>query len=187
MATEPRRGFVPARRYNEDFVRNMQAAASTNQGIAVGDAVTIINGVVSPASAGQDPTYAGYGVVLRCYSTANRPFTQQTVKFIASGGVGRVDVLIDPDMSYIVRCETSVGPSNIGKNVVIDTSAVQPSLGISGQALTIPASASQNDLFKIINLSPYGELSGKDTGGEAGNGVEVKWNRHFLHASTVGQ
>lgn len=180
-----RNGFIPSRQIVPDAVRNLPAAASTNQSIAKGDAVALVNGVIVPATAGQDPGLPGYGVVLACYTTANRPFTFNTTKMIASAGVGRVDVLFDPNQTYYVQCVASVGPSNIGKNCTIDVSASNALTGISGMAVTIPASSSINDLFKIINIGPFDELGGKETGGGTNNGVEVKWNRHLLHAATA--
>lgn len=182
-----RLGFTPSRQPVPDWVRNLPAAASTNQSIAKGDAVAYLNGVIVPCTAGQEPGLQGYGVVLACYTTAGRPFTFSTTKLIASAGVGRVDVCFDPNQTYYVQCAVSAGPSNMGKNVVIDVSASNPTTGLSGQSVTIPASASVNDLFKIINISPFEELGGKETGGGVNNGVEVKWNRHLLHAPTAGQ
>lgn len=183
----PRQGFTPVRDPSIGFVRNLPAAASTNQSIAKGDAVAYLNGVIVPCTAGQDPGLAGYGVVLAVYTTANRPLTFNNTKIIASAGVGRVDVCYDPDQTYYVQCVASAGPTNMGKNVVIDVSASNSLTGISGMSVTIPASASINDLFKVINIGPFDELSGKETGGGTNNGVEVKWNRHLLHAATAGQ
>tara|TARA_R110000868_G_scaffold234425_1_gene488114 strand:+ start:1156 stop:1716 length:561 start_codon:yes stop_codon:yes gene_type:complete len=181
-------GLTPSRQPVADWIRNLPAAANTNgagQTIAKGDAVAYVNGVIVPASAGQDPTHPGFGVVLAVYTTANRPFTFQTNKIIVSGAVGRVDVCFDPNQTYIVRCDTSAGPSNLGKNAVLAVSAANAVTGISGHSVNIPASSSINDLFKIINISPFDELAGKGTGGGANNGVEVKWNRHLLHAATA--
>lgn len=180
-----RNGFIPSRQLVIDPVRRMNAAASTSQSIAKGDAVSLVNGVVVPATAGQDPGLAGYGVVLACYTTAGRPFTFLDSKIIASGGVGTVDVVFDPNQTFYVQCVTSVGPSNIGKNCIIDVSASNSRTGISGMAVSIPASASINDPFKIINIGPFDTLGGMNTGGGTNNGVEVRWNRHFLHAATA--
>lgn len=185
--TAPRNGFTPSRDIDRGFVRNLPAAASTNQSIAKGDAVAYLNGVIVPCSAGQDPGLKGYGVVLAVYTTANRPFTSLTNKIIVSGGVGRVDVCYDPNQTYFVQCVTSAGPSNMGKNVTIDVSGANALTGISGMSVSIPASASANDLFKIINISPYEELGGKETGGGTNNGVEVVWNNHFMRGPVAGQ
>lgn len=183
----PRQGFSPSRDLTPGFVRNLPAQASTNQSIAKGDAVAYLNGIIVPCTAGQDPGLYGYGVVLAVYTTANRPTTFNNTKIIASAGVGRVDVCWDPDQTYYVQCIASAGPSNMGKNVTIDVSASNALTGISGMSVTIPASASINDLFKIINISPFDELSGKETGGGTNNGVEVTWNRHFLRSAIAGQ
>jgi hypothetical protein len=181
------RGFTPSRDPAVGTVRNYPAAASSNQSIAKGDAVALLNGTIVPCTAGQDPTLRGIGVVLAVYTTANRPLTNQTTKIIASAGVGRVDVCIDPWQTYYVQCETSVGLSNIGKNVVLAVSAANATTGLSGEFLQIPASASQNDLFKIVNYGPFDELSGKESGGAVNNGVEVIWNYHAFKATTPGQ
>lgn len=182
-------GFTPSREPVPDWIRNLPAAASTNRPIAKGDAVAYLNGIIVPCTSGQDPALMGYGIVLAVYTTANRPLTFLSPKFIASAGVGRVDVCFDPNQTYYVQCVTSAGPSNMGKNVAIDdtTAVANPVTGLSGQAVTIPASASTKDLFKIINISPFDELGGKETGGGPKQGVEVKWNFHALHAPTAGQ
>lgn len=186
--TWPRNGFTPVTRSdNSEYVRNYPAQASTNQTIGVGDAVAYVNGVIVPCTAGQDPGLRGYGIVLGVYTTANRPLTQQVNKCIVSGGVGRVDVCYDPNAEYVVRCETSVGPSNLGHNVTLVCSGQNANLTQGSMSVNIPASASLNDLFRIVSISPFGELSGKDTGGGAGNGVVVRWNFHTLHASVAGQ
>lgn len=182
-----RQGFIPARTIDQNKVRNLPAQASTNQSIAKGDAVAYLNGVIVPCTAGQDPALRGYGVVMACYTTANRPFTWQNTKIIASGGVGRVDVCFDPEQTYYVQCVASAGPSNMGKNVTLDVSAANSLTGMSGQSVNIPASASLNDLFKIINIGAFDELSGKESGAGPNNGVEVAWNFHFLRASVAGQ
>lgn len=181
-----RNGFIPVR-WPTQYVQNFAAAASTNQSIAKGDAVAYLNGIIVPATAGQDPGLKGFGIVLACYTTANRPFTFNNTKLIASAGVGRVDVCFDPMQEYYVQCTTSAGPSNMGKNVVIDVSASNAQTGISGMGVSIPVSASVGDLFKIISIGPFDELGGKDTGGGTNNGVIVVWNNHALKAGTAGQ
>lgn len=188
-----RNGFIPSREPVPDWIRNVQVSAGGNQTISKGDAVAMVNGICVPCTAGQDPGQYGFGVVLAVYTTANRPLTFNTTKYIASGMPGRADVCYDPNQTYYVQCVTSVGNSNMGKNCVIDASAANSLTGLSGMSVDIPASASVNDLFKIITIGPFDELGGKaGVGGSAGgggpnNGVEVKWNRHFLHAPTANQ
>lgn len=194
FTTWPRSGFTLARRGDdaEQMTRNYPAQASTNQTISIGDAVTIVNGVVVPATAGQDPAQAGFGIVLNVYTTANRPLTQFANKYIASAGVGRVDVLYDPFMAeYVVRCETSVGPSNINHNVTLVASGANSGgLAQSIQSVTIPASASINDLFRIVRMATFNDIVGingfNDIGG-AGQPVIVRWNNHTFKAGTAGQ
>jgi hypothetical protein len=186
-------GFTPSRQPVPDWIRNYPCSAGGGQTIAKGDAVCLVNGIIVRATAAQDPGQIGAGVVVAVYTTANRPLTFQTTKYITSAQPGRCDVIIDPNQTYYVQCVTSVGPSNIGFNCVIEQSAANSLTGLSGQSVDIPASASINDLFKIINICPFDELGGKmginggAGGGGPNNGVEVKWNNHFLHAATKGQ
>ena len=74
-------------------------------------------------------------------------------------------------------------------NSAIDVSAANSTTGLSGQSVDLVASASTGELFKIINISPFENLTGSYsqgvTGGGTNNGVEVKWNYHFLHAPTA--
>lgn len=182
-----RNGFIPSRQPAIDWVRNIPVSAGGNQTISKGDAIALVNGIGVICTAGQDPNQFGFGVVLAVYTTANRPLTFQTTKYVASGQPGRADVCYDPNQTYYVQCVTSCGPSNTGKNCIIDASAANALTGLSGQSVDIPASASVNDLFKIINVGPFDELAGKGTGGGPNNGVEVRWNRHFLNSPTAGQ
>ena len=189
-----RNGLIPSRQPVADWIRNCPASAQGTETIAKGDAVVQVNGIVSRASAGQDPSNAeGFGVVLAVYTTANRPLTFMTPKYINSAMPGRVDVCFDPNQTYYVQCVTSVGASNIGKNLIIDQSAANATLGLSGQSVDIPASASTQDYFKLLNIGPFDELGGKlginggAGGGGPNNGVEVRWNNHFLNAPTKGQ
>lgn len=191
FTTYPRSGLQLSRRnYSEGMVSNFPAQASTNQAIALGDPVSIVNGIVVPATAGQDPNQDGFGVVLGCYTSANRPFSLQVVKLIASGQPGRVDVCFDPNAEFVVRCETSVGPSNIDKNVVLSGMSANSTLGRSSCAVTIPASASINDLFRLRRIAGQNDivgLNGFNGVGGAGQPVIVSWNRHVYNPRNAGQ
>lgn len=191
-ASWPRNGFTLLNRSAsmESYVRRFPASCGGNQVIAPGQAVTIVNGVVVPATAGQDPNQAGFGVVLNVFNASGRPFTQQATKFIASGANGQVDVCYDPFAEYIVRCETSVGPSNINHNVTITGYSAQASLPRIIQAVDIPASASVGDAFRIVRLADINDLAQAGTNvpvGGSGNAVIVRWNQHTYKAGTAGQ
>ena len=183
-----RSGFTPSREPDNNMVRNLPVNALAKE-VAKGDAVTWLSGAVLAASAGTNPTKAGLGVVIAVYTTAGRPLTFQNTKFIASGQVGRADVNLDPWQPYTVQCVTSVGGSNLFTNVAIDVSGANATTGISGQSVDILASASTNELFKIVGLAPFEAVTapyGQTVlGGVANNGVEVMWNSHFLRAATA--
>lgn len=189
----PRNGFTLLNRgangTSEAYVRRFPASAGGNQVIAVGQAVTIVNGVVVPCTAAQDPSQVGFGIVMGCFNSSGRPFTQQATKFIASGANGLVDVCYDPFAEYIVRCETSVGPSNINHNAVLTGFSAKAALPNIIQAIDIPASASVGDLFRIVRLAEVNDLAslGNTPIGGSGNAVIVRWNNHTYKAGTAGQ
>lgn len=187
-------GFIPSRTLTADWVRTLPARANAdgaNQTIAKGDAVAFVNGVIVPCSAGMDPAHPGYGVVLAVYTTAAggnypRPLTFNATKILTSGQAGYVDVCINPDQTYYVRCDASAGNTDtIGENVMLVVSAANSSTGISGHSVTTQTSASINNLFKVLNVGPFDILGGYQTGAVANNGVEVRWNRHLLKAATA--
>lgn len=179
-----KRGFVLASNLNQDYVRNMPVTLNSNQALAKGDPVTMVNGQIVPCTAGIDPALPGYGVVMAVYTTANRPLTHQTSQILASGAVGRADVYTDPNAVYSVRCESSAALARIGENVILAVSAYTPRLPDgSGFSVDIGASASIGNLFKLIGYAPDEELGGKETGAAAGQRVLVKWNRHLFRAT----
>ena len=180
-----RNGFRPARHPDKHYVGNFPVSAGALP-VMTGDAVIrTTGGGITSMPAGMDPG-AGFGVVLGTYTTANRPHTHAANKCIASAGIGRADVCWDPDMTFFVKCETSIGLADVRSRVNIDVSATNTrlALGISTQAVAVEASASVGNPFKIINISPFDELSGKGTGGAGGNEVEVAWNNHHLRSGT---
>lgn len=191
----PRNGLTPLRRANalEQYVHRYPASCgATNNPIGVGSAVAIVNGIVVPATAGQDPAQAGFGVVVGVYNASGRPFTQQTNKVIVSGAAGQVDVLYDPNAEFIVRCETSVGFGDMFKNVVLTDASATTGLARINQSVTLPASASVNDLFKFIRFAEQVDLGGANNGGlnvtapAAGAGIIVRWNRTVFDQKTTG-
>lgn len=194
----PRSGFTPSRELDPTYTQRVWVSAGGNQAFSRGDAVVAVNGIICPATAGQDPAQYGFGIIVAVYSSGGgygRPLTFNNNKTISSGQVGYADVCFDPNQRYFVQCVTSVGMSNLYKNVMLDVSAANTQLGISGQSVDIPASASVNDLFKIVGISPFDNviqgagttISPRHASGGPNNGVEVAWNRHFLRAPTANQ
>lgn len=187
-ASWPRNGFTLVRRGadQESYIRRYPASCGGNHVIAPGQAVTIVNGIVCVATAAQDPAQLGFGIVMNVFNSSGRPFTQQATKFIASGANGMVDVCYDPMAEYIVRCETSVGPSNINHNVVLTGFSANASLPRIIQSVDIPASSSVADLFRLVRLADQNDIVtlGNAPIGGSGNAVIVRWNNHtFKYAS----
>lgn len=180
-----RNGFRPARDPDTRYVGNFPVSAGGTP-VFKGD-VVIRNtgGSVTAMPAGMDPG-AGFGVVLATYTTANRPHTHAANKCIASGGVGRADVCWDPNMTYFVQCTTSVGLADVRSRVNVDATATNNrlALGISSQCVAIEASASVGNPFKIIDVSPFNQLSGKGTGLATNQEIEVAWNNHVLRTGS---
>lgn len=177
-----RSGFNPIGTPDTRYVMNLPVSAGTRP-MGKGDAVRYVAGNLTNVEAGMDPG-AVYGVVLAVYTTANRPLTFQANKIIVSGGVGRADVCWDPNQLYSIKCETSVGATTLPVNMMIDLSAMNTQLGISGMALTAQSSASVGNPFKVLAVSPMGELGGKGPTGDAGQEVICVINNHLLRAGT---
>lgn len=186
MATV-RNGFVPARSPEPYFVKNVPVTLNANQRLFLGDAVTLSNGNCVPVTAGQNPNLPGYGVVIGLLTTAGRPLTNQVSQFFVSGGGGRALVCTDPNMTYIVRLQTSAAQTLVGENVEVTAGAANTAYGRSGMAVDVATSADSSLLFKVIGLAPTEELAGKEAGWleGAGVGVEVMWNRHINRAGTA--
>lgn len=188
----PRKGLTPLRRDStlEQYVRRYPASCGADgTPIAIGSPVTMVNGIVAACTAGQDPGAAGFGVVVGVFNSSGRPFTQQATKYIASGQAGLVDVLYDKNAEFVVRCEASVGQSDILKNVVLTGASANPALPTIIQAVTLPASASVNDLFKFVRFAEQNDLNGVGgfgPPGPAGSGIVVRWNRHVFDEKTTG-
>lgn len=190
----PRNGFTLARRSNttEQYVYRYPASCGANSTpIGIGSPVALVAGIVVPATAGQDPDQALFGVVTGVYNSSGRPFTFQSNKLIVSGAAGMVDVCYDPNAEYVVRCESSVGQSDILKNVVITGGSAQAGLPRIVQAVTLPASASVNDLFKFVRFATQNDLQGAAAGGfgppgPAGSGIVVRINRTVFDTKTTG-
>lgn len=177
-----RSGFNPIGTPDTRYVMNLPVSAGTRP-MGKGDAVRYVAGNLTNVEAGMDPG-AVFGVVLAVYTTANRPLTFQTSKIIASAGVGRADVCWDQNQLYSIKCESSVGATTLPVNMMIDLSAMNASLGISGMALTAQTSASVGNPFKVLAVSPMGELGGKGPTGDAGQEVICVINNHLLKAGT---
>lgn len=190
----PRKGLTPVRRVEsqESYVLRYPASCGAgNPPIGIGSAVALVGGIVVPATAGQDPDQAGFGVVVGVCNSSGRPFTQQANKLIVSGANGMVDVLYDPNAEFVVRCEVSAGQSDILKNVVLTGASATAGLPTITQAVTLPASASVNDLFKFIRFATSNDISGAYVGGfgsppAAGGAIIVRWNRHVFDQKTTG-
>lgn len=190
----PRNGLTLLRRDNttEQYTRRYPASCGANNSpIGIGSPVALVGGICVPATAGQDPDQAGFGVVVGVYNSSGRPFTQQANKQIVSGAAGQVDVCYDWNAEYIVRCEASIGFGDVLKNVTLTGASANASLPRTIQAVTLPASASVNDLFKFIRFAEQNDLAASGSGAigaapAAGAPIIVRWNRHVFTPKSSG-
>jgi hypothetical protein len=178
-----RSGFTPVGTPDTRYVTNLPVSAG-NRPMGKGDAVRYVAGNVTNAEAGMDPG-AIFGVVLAVYTSANKPLTFNSNKIITSGNTGRADVCWDPNQIYSVKCESSVAATALPVNMMIDLSAMNTQLGISGMALTAQTSASVGNPFKVLALSPQQRvITGLDPNGDAGVEVLCVINNHLNKAGT---
>lgn len=190
----PRKGLTLLRRDNttEQYTRRYAASCGSNSSpIGIGSPVTLVGGICVPCTAGQDPNQAGFGVVIGVYNSSGRPFTQQANKQIVSGAAGQVDVCYDPNAEYVVRCESSIGFGDMLLNVTLTGASANASLPTTIQAVTLPASASVNDLFKFIRFAEQNDLVAAGAGAigaapAAGAPIIVRWNRHVFAPKSSG-
>lgn len=190
----PRNGFTLLRRDNttEQYTRRYAASCGANNTpIGIGSPVALVGGVCVPATAGQDPGQAGFGIVIGVYNSSGRPFTQQANKQIVSGANGQVDVCYDPNAEYVVRCESSIGFGDVLLNVVLTGGSATAGLPQTTQAVTLPASASVNDLFKFIRFAEQNDINAAGGTGigaapAAGAPIIVRWNRHVFAPKSSG-
>jgi hypothetical protein len=178
MATSKRRGFVPSRHLTGGTgaprSKLYEAVETRSTPLAIGDAVTLdaAGAVIALTNATAD-TARFLGVVRALYNTDKRPLTHNlpnTAAFLPTSVAGFVDVMDDPDMTFIVECDTSVGLSNIGQAVFIVVTAMNTAVGVSRMHVTLTTVAGSPVPFRIIGLSPFDEVTG-ETG--AANRVEV--------------
>lgn len=176
--TSKRRGFVPSRHLTggTGAPRSKLYFASETRAtpLAIGDAVkqdATTGGVVAMTNATADQ--ARYiGVVRALYDTNKRPLTHSMptrAAFLPTSVAGFADVMDDPDMLFVVECDTSVGNTNIGQAAFIVTTAMNTAVGVSKMHVTLTTVAGSPELFRIVGISPFDEVTG-----EAGANARVE-------------
>ena len=178
MATSARKGFVPARHMSggtgASRTKLYQAAEARAHTLAVGDPVVLSGGfVVRQTNASADSTNF-LGVIRAVYDTNKRPltFSQPTrPPYLNVSVAGWVDVIDDARMSYIVQCDTSIGPSNIGGVVWVDATAANSATGISQYIVTPTSAAGGIPQWRIIGLAPTDLVT--SAAGSINNRIEV--------------
>lgn len=178
MATSARKGFVPSRHLsggsNAPRTKLYQAIEARAHTLSVGDPVVLSGGaVVRQTNASADSTNF-LGVIRAVYDSNKRPltFSQPTrPPYLNVSVAGWVDVCDDPSMTYIVQCDTSVGPSNIGGVVWVDATAANSATGISQYIVTLSSAAGGNPQWRVIGLAPTDLVT--SAAGSTNNRIEV--------------
>ena len=178
MATSAPKGFVPARHMsggtNASRTKLYETAGNRASTLGVGDPVVLSSGyIVRQTNASADSTNY-IGVVRAVYDSNKRPltFSQPTrPPYLNVSVAGWVDVIDDARMSYIVECDTSVGPSNIGAVAWVSAVAVNSATGISQYTVTLTSAAGGTPQWRVIGLAPTDAVT--TAAGFANNRIEV--------------
>lgn len=179
-------GFTPGRPYNYDMCRTYTVNLSTNQQLGINDPVTLINGLVSPATAGNNPLRAGFGVVVGLLDANGMPLTfSQPTKgpYLTSGQAGQAIVMSDYNMTFNVTYTGSAGNDVVG-NLVEVTGVNIPtnSTGISQAAINVASSASTSLLFRVEQLAAQPQFAQSKGISKT---MEVAWNRHLYRGGAL--
>ena len=176
--TSNRRGFVPSRHLTggTGAPRSKLYIASETRAtpLAIGDAVShdATTGGILAMTAGTAAGDRFVGVVRALYDSNKRPLTHNlpgTAAYLPTSVAGYADVVDDPDMTFVVECDTSVGNTNIGQAVFIVTTAMNTAVGVSKMHVTLTTVAGSPIPFKIVGISPFDEVTG-----EAGANARVE-------------
>lgn len=178
MATSAKKGFVPSRHLtggsNAPRTKLYEADGNRGHTLAVGDPVRLAAGyVVRQTNASADSTNY-LGVVRAVYDSNKKPLTfsmPTRPPYLNTSVAGWVDVIDDPNMTYIVECATSVGPSDIGGAVWVDATVANSATGISQYTVTLTTAAGGNPQWRIIGLAPTEIAS--TAAGSPNNRIEV--------------
>lgn len=180
-------GFVPARPYHYDMLRTYQVSLSTNQQLGINDPVALINGLISPVTAGNNPLRAGFGAVVGLLDANGKPLTfSQPTKgpYLTSGQAGQAIVLSDPNMTFRANYTTSAGNDVVGNLVEVTGMNIPVSAtGFSQAAINVSSSASTSLLFRVESL--YADPTLAQSKGIS-KYMEVAWNRHLNRGFTGG-
>lgn len=174
-----RRGFEPARSlHNAGSPRTTLYPVSGDNAIIMnGDAVCLAGGRAAVFTT----ALANYfvGIVKACYDSNRKPFTfAQPTRgpYMPASTGGYVEVWDDPDTTFIVESDVSVGNLMIGQMATVNVTAGVTLTGISRMHIGTIAASATDSPWRIIGLGDN-EL---DRLGGANNDVEVKAVRHYL-------
>ena len=178
MATSNRKGFVPSRHLTGGSgaprTTLYQAIEARAHALAPGDPVVLsATGAVERLTNATADVSRYLGVVRACYDSNKRPLTHNLptqAAYLPTSVPGYVDVVDDPDMTFIVECETSIGLSDIGQPVWVVATAPNAATGVSRYHVTRTSVDGSPVLFRVMRISPFDEAKGESG---AGNRVEV--------------
>lgn len=180
-------GFQPARQYTSDMVYTYPVTNGASDTLAIGDAVSIVNGLAVKLALTDSPSAPVAGVVVGLRNAQGRALTfdQPTNgPFLGNNETGFAQVLINSEMTYLVRLTGTAATGSVGDNVRANDAGVTVSTGISGMSVRALAGADATTTpFKIIALSDQLVAGGAG----ADRYVEVALNNTWRRAGTLGQ
>lgn len=180
-------GFTPARQWPVDKVYTYPVSTGAGETLAIGDAVAVVAGVATKLALTDSPSSAFSGVVVGLLNSNGRPLTfnqPTTGNYIPASTTGFAQVLIDSDMSYIVRYTGTVNAALVGDNVRANDAGVTTATGVSGMSVRALSGADATTTpFKVIAVSDQVVSGGAGTD----KYVEVRPNNTWLRAGTLGQ
>lgn len=171
MAINNPRGFQPHRHLNGAMYPHtrrypVSADNALHVGIAKGDPVRLIGGSAvkfTAMSAAQAVSKDVLGIVSQPLNSNERPFTHSQPTrgpFLPSSTAGFVDVIVDPQMTYLVQLDATASQTDIGQLVDVTAGGINTAAGISQMALRhASVTATTTFPFRIIGLADT-ELDG---------------------------
>lgn len=198
MATNNPRGFVPLRTLgSQSSFRTKRYSVSANNPtvLRVGDPVVLhadghIRRVDTSAVSAGEPGVLG--IVQAGYTSTGRPFTHNlpgTPNAVPASTAGFVDVLDDPNITYLVNADSAANQAQIGQFVRVTAGPANTAAGISGFQIKMVDStvSSVGSQFQIVGVGPNEIIDQTEAQAlnTASQDLEIRISDHHLTRRSV--
>lgn len=196
MATNNPRGFKALRSLNGNPIGNTRRyrVSSLSTRVYIGDPLELLTtgNVRVMTAAGSTGSPGVLGIVNGLLDNNQRPLTHSlpgSGQFIAASAQGYVDVVDDPQATFLVSTDATADQSMIGKFVDVTAGSANSAAGISGfhLSLTTATNIARGHRFRIIGVGPNETATGGigDGGFALNQDMEViisdhEWNRSHV-------